>query len=396
LKELEEEFDLSNYIISHDTIFNYKDIGEAFYQLLKEELNPEPWEFLQAVEKYENIKPIKEKIKYLKEIYSTFIDDDSNKPVNISGITKNNFIEKITPQLSVDDNWIIDEPIDEIFDEMKRIVKAEMIVDVFPRFLKCSQCSEILNKYKNNPKVLLPKLAMKNSYNNDFVTHKIILDTDIEYFKRASEDSFDFEILSWNSSKIITTFFGVHNYIPKVTLVDDMTVYKYDAIVPYPLEHVICSLALLNNRLKYDEDCKAVNENEFIPYKDYNEMVKEKYRFGLAEHRGVSIVEVDYLFKDDPRTMKHSAAVTVFYDESSETYFVYSRPIINHYLNQNKDEEVDWRQTTTLKENGKVVKYSLYFAITLQIYKKISGGKTHFQHFHRKLFSCFNIPSYFF
>jgi uncharacterized protein (DUF2267 family) len=183
----EDEFDLSNYVISHDTIFVYKDIGDAFYNLLKEEMNPEPWEFLQDVIKYENSKVVKDKIKLLKEIYNTYIDDNATKPVNISAVTKNNFIEKITPQLSVDDNWILDEPIDEVFDETKRIVKAEMIVDVFPRFPKSSYCSGILAKYKNNRKVLLPKLVLKNSFNNDFVLDKIITDTDIDYFKRACE-----------------------------------------------------------------------------------------------------------------------------------------------------------------------------------------------------------------
>jgi hypothetical protein len=378
----EDEFDLSNYVISHDTIFVYKDIGEAFYNLLKEEMNPEPWEFLQDVEKYENSKIVKEKIKLLKEIYLTYIDDNAEKPVNISAVTKNHFIEKITPQLSVDDNWILEEPIDEIFDETKRIVKAEMIVDVFPRFPKSSYCSGILAKYKNNTKVLLPKLVLKNSYNNDFVLDKIITDADIDYFKRALEDSFDYEILSWNSSKIITTLFGTNNYIPKVTLVDDVAVYKYDAVVPYPLEHVVCSLALLNNRVKYDADCKSVTELEYIPFGEFNELVKEKHDYSLVEPRGISIVEIDFLFKDDARMMKNSAAMTAFYDDSTESYYVFSRPVICQLFHQSGEEELDWKKTISMNLNGKPVKYSLYFSITLQVYQKIEGGKTHFRHFH--------------
>eukprot|EP01080_Neovahlkampfia_damariscottae_P013112 gene13112-8582_t len=235
-QELDEDFDLSNYIISHDTIFNYKDIGNAFYELLKDEVNPEPWEFLMDVEKFEHLKSTKEKMKMMKEIFNTYIADEAPKMLNISGVIKNGFIEKLTPQLS-EDSWILDQSIESIFDEIKRIVKAEMLVDVFPRFSKSQFCSNVLEKYKNNPKVLLPKIAIKKSYNNDFVLDNIILDEDIDYFRRASEDTFDYEILTWNSSRIITTFFATHNYIPKVTLIDNIAVYKYDAVVPYPLEH---------------------------------------------------------------------------------------------------------------------------------------------------------------
>ena len=376
---------MSNYVISHDTIFNYKDIGEAFYELLKDEVNPEPWEFLQDIEKYENLKSTKDKIKLMKEIYDTFISEEGSKLLNLSAVTKNSFVEKIEPQLNSEDQWILEQPIGDIFDEIKRIVKAEMIVDVFPRFSKSHFCLNVLEKYKNNPKVLLPKIAMKHSYNNDFVLDNIILDEDIEYFRRASEDTFDYEILTWNSSRIITTFFATHNYIPKVSLVDNIAVYKYDADLPYPLEHVVCSLSLLNNRLKYDSDFKSVKEIEFVPYEEYNKMIQKKYEKELSSRRGVAVIESDIDFKDDSKHLKYSAAYTVGYDDSSESYYVYSRPIIHLDFQSNDLTNYDdhWMKTIELKNKstGKLTKYSLYFAISLQIYQKNGEGKTKYQQF---------------
>jgi hypothetical protein len=221
--EMDDDFDLRNYTIPRDSLFEYSDIGEAFYYFLKQEMNPEPWEFLQDVKFFKKLKSTKEKIKLMKEILELFILKGATKLLNLSANTKSTLLNSLKDQLELDSEWILETPIDEIFDETERIVKAEMLVDVFPRFTRSLTCLQVLSKYKNNPKVLLPVIVLKNTITDDFVLDNIILDSQIEYFKKASEDSFDYEILSTKTNEIINTFFGTNNYIPKITLVDDIT-----------------------------------------------------------------------------------------------------------------------------------------------------------------------------
>eukprot|EP01080_Neovahlkampfia_damariscottae_P003570 gene3570-6305_t len=379
---VDEDFTLTNYTIDHQTIFEYKDIGDAFYEFLKIEINPEPWEFLQSVEKYEKLKSTKDKIKCMKEIVMTHISDKSPKLVNISGVTKRKLLNSLQPQLNEekDTKWLLNVDIDSIFEETKKIVRSEMIVDVFPRFIRSINCLHVLSRYKNNPKVLLPVIALKGSYTNEFVKGNIILDSHIEYFKKAAEDSFDYDLLS---TKTINTFIGTNNYIPKVSLVDDITVYKYEGIVNYPLEHVICSLTLLRNRLKYDNDCLAVDEIEYLGYEKYNQLIQEECEVSLINKRGVAIVEMDYLYPGDSRYMKQSSAHTVTYNKQGddEEYLFFSRPIESRKLQSN--EEFDWKKPVEITMgDGKKRKHYLSFGIVLQSFKKIDDEKTFLRYFH--------------
>jgi hypothetical protein len=221
--EMDDDFDLRNYTIPRESLFEYPDIGEAFYYFLKQEMNPEPWEFLQDVKFFKKLKSIKEKIKLMNEILELFILPGSTKLLNLSAHTKSKLLNSLNDQLENDSEWVLEIPIDEIFDETERIVKAEMLVDVFPRFTRSLTCLQVLSNYKNNPKVLLPVIVLKNTITDDFVLDNIILDSQIEYFKKASEDSFDYEILSTKTNDMINTFFGTNNYIPKISLVDDIT-----------------------------------------------------------------------------------------------------------------------------------------------------------------------------
>jgi hypothetical protein len=135
--------------------------------------------------------------------------------------------------------------------------------------------------------------------------------------------------------------------------------------------------------MKYDMDCLAVEEIDYVGYEEYNQIMKDHQLPELETKRGVAIVEMDFKFQGDSKFMKQSNVYTILFNEKEQEYYVFSRPIKPQRFS---NEDFDWRKRFEVKseEHGKEKTkiYKLTFGITLQIFKKLDNEKTIFKFFH--------------
>eukprot|EP01080_Neovahlkampfia_damariscottae_P012052 gene12052-5548_t len=384
---LEKPFDISNFVIKPTSIFEFSEMGEAMFEHLKKEFNSEPWEFIKLVDDLTN-ETTKENIEKVFEIVDEFIDPKGEKSLNLSAPTRNDFLDKFQIQRKYETKtWAMDKSIDVVFVKIREIIAQELMLDVFPRFSRTQACIDIVKQYRNNKKLVSPALTLRFTIPDEFFFNPIITDQDLEFFRKAAEDSFDYELIS-SSNESIRTYFGMHNYLPTVTLVDNLDVYKYEGILSYPLEHLICSLSLHKDQLVYDPACQSYTILKHFPHEKYAELVNETDTDGIESRRGCCISTFDYSHPKESTNYKRSIATTI--DYKSDTFIVCNKPVIDDF---SKSEEMKknlkhWKEPKILnffnKETGEEKEKECYFSfeISLYIYKKIDEQKTHFQQLH--------------
>jgi len=186
----------------------------------------------------ESDKEVKPKIEKLVDLY---INDGAKKEINISSETKRNCLEK----LKVDQTL-------EVFSEIQAILISEMKYDSFKRFVRSKACHEIIEKYSSNKEVCQPVLSTKFNYKNEDFVEQRVYEEDLKFMDILYKDSPQWELLtSFKDGKALgNSFWSIANYIPDVTIAPCVSVAKYDLILPYAFEHVLCSFYPLGKKKK--------------------------------------------------------------------------------------------------------------------------------------------------
>eukprot|EP01080_Neovahlkampfia_damariscottae_P007956 gene7956-12423_t len=234
-----------HYVIRFEALFKYKDIGSIYYKFLKGDHSEESWEFLTELKKIseEGEKDSKPKIEKLVELY---INDGAKKEINISYETKKHCLEQLKLEQNV-----------EVFQNIQSILINEMKYDSFKRFVRSKACHEVLEKYKSNKEVCQPVLSTKFNYRNEDFVEQRVLEEDLKFMDILYKDSPQWELLtSFKDGKALgNSFWSIENYIPDVTIAPCVSVAKYDLILPYSFEHVLCSFYPLAEQIKFDPQC---------------------------------------------------------------------------------------------------------------------------------------------
>lgn len=245
-------------LIRFDSLFKYKDIGGTYYEFLKKDHSEESWEFLMELNSLSQTIGKKEIEKKVEHIIENFLKDGSPKEINISNETKEFTLKKLEDYKGM-----------EAFKDIRTKIVIEMKYDSFKRFVRSKECLKIVEKYAQNSEVILPVLAERFNYTDSDFDDQILFDEDLKFMDILYQDSPYWELL--NSFKegacYGNSWWSHENYIPNVTKASGVSIAKYDIVLPFAFEHVLCSFFPLAEQIKFDPQC---GKYETFNYKTEN------------------------------------------------------------------------------------------------------------------------------
>jgi len=241
-------------LIRFDALFKYKEIGAVYHDFLKKDHSEESWEFLMELINLSLITNRKEAEKKVEYIVETFLKDGANKEINTSHETKNTTLQRLESGKNVD-----------AFKDIRTKIVTEMKYDSFKRFVRSKECAKIIEKFAQNTEVILPVLAERFNYSDmDFDVQKLF-DEDLKFMEILYQDSPYWEYL--NSFKegdcYGNTFWSHENYIPNVSKAAGVSIAKYDIVLPYDFEHVLCAFFPLAEQIKFDPQCGSYETSDY-------------------------------------------------------------------------------------------------------------------------------------
>lgn len=240
-----QKFDYTKYFLKEESIFINKEFGNEFYKMLKEELNTEPYDFIIEVYtlKENKMDNDKEKIKKINTIIETYILNDSKKELNLSNDFKKNFIESYKNQKDIYDKWILVISINNIFNDILDIIKKELLIDKFSRFIRKEECKKLIEKYYKDDTIIITKRSKDFLYDKNDIQTKIITEKDIELLNAISEDSYN-----WILTKSYNDNYGyksnsyyssnVKEFLPSLKEFNNSSIMKTEIICPLHFDKV--------------------------------------------------------------------------------------------------------------------------------------------------------------
>jgi tetratricopeptide (TPR) repeat protein len=149
-------YDSSKYRLKYHTIYENKEIENAFYEFLKTEFNTMPLDFLRDFDKFEQKKTGAEKSAHLKYICETYINVNSEKELNLSGKDRKVVLKEIqeSGQLDNPEEWVIEKSPQDLLFIIKERMFGELGNDSFGRFILTDFWIKLIPKYIKNPLVM--------------------------------------------------------------------------------------------------------------------------------------------------------------------------------------------------------------------------------------------------
>jgi hypothetical protein len=280
-------FDLQKYHIHFHSIYQNEDMKKSFLKHLESEFNTEPFEFCLFAYEFENLEKDEEKLSSFFQIYDCYLKNNSEKEINISGEKKDIFYKKNSDQLESKDKWISKDE-REIFQSLRICIENQLYHDVFPRFIRSTQCMKVLEKHQRDSKTLELKQIYDFPYKDSDFEQEIITNKDISFLDRLMEDSYDWDLVYSEKKTHTNTFFLKKSYLPDVTFFNHSKVYKFESIIPFGIDQCIEGLCSINQLKKYDF---IVEDGLLVSYLNPEEGMK-KYPDEIKNKRGNAVIDM--------------------------------------------------------------------------------------------------------
>jgi hypothetical protein len=280
-------FDLQKHHVHFHSIYQNEEMKISFLKHLESEFNTEPFEFCLLVEEFEAKKQDEEKLKLFFEIYEIYLKNNSEKEINISGEIKQVFNQKNSEQIENKEKWILKEE-KTIFSSIRVSIESQLYHDVFPRFIRTTNCIKVLEKHHRDSKVLELKQIYDFPYKDSDFETEIVTDTDITFLDRLMEDSYDWDLVYSENKSHTNTFFLKKSYLPDVSFFKDSKVYKFESMIPFSLEQCIEGLCSINQLKKYDN---VVEDGILVSYLSPEEGMK-KYPDEIKTKRANAVIDM--------------------------------------------------------------------------------------------------------
>jgi len=267
---------------------------------LKLENNGEPWEFIREVT---NLKNAKNPAEEVQKIIKTFIEKNAPKEINLSNQNKTELMEVLKDQLKESFFWIAKKTPEEIFADTIKIIKLELFMDNYPRFIRTKECLKVLQKFLKDAEVIVFKEAIDFPYSDKSFREHWVSDQDIQFLRLLAKDNFDWELIG-SITNNLNTFFSYRNYMPQVSYFKNASIGKFELIMPYSLEKVICAFCPTYEIQKVDGNVQSIHNHGYISCDD---LKKKGYK--MNKDRSVSLMGVDLKFPFPLRTYRKLPSV---------------------------------------------------------------------------------------
>eukprot|EP01080_Neovahlkampfia_damariscottae_P010232 gene10232-2652_t len=250
------------------TLIN-KEIREAFIQFLSTEKNTNNWNFIllaHLLGTHIEKKKYKHAIETMNSILHIFFIQETIKLqlkyqnsqeicFQIQKCWKNKKFSEVST----------------LIDLLKDILIQEYHKFFFPKFLSLPKSLKLIEKFRNDEKIIIPKITQIYEYTDDDFIDGKITQKDIDFFDEISnEKSFAQPDIKVDNVGLL---FSNYNYLPKLTFIDDAKIIKFDIIFNYPLEQTACVLfdnCLVNDPQLTNYDLLKYHPNDYFIIQCYS------------------------------------------------------------------------------------------------------------------------------
>jgi hypothetical protein len=254
------KFDLNKYRIKFDSVFDDEELKTLFRKHLEKEVNTEPLDFIEEVERFKNSEE-KERMKKIEEINETYIKSKSKKEINLSGETKEEFFEWLS-------NNKDQEKLIEAFDKLVGYIKSELEADSFKRFIRTDIVKKKLFEKRENPKVMVPRSQTMFNYQALDFQKWFITPKDINFLDYLNNtDSYDWELSKSKEKTGGNSFYNLKckDISPNFPEGKNYGILKIQQIYNYSLEKVANVVFPLENFISgilFNIKIESLDENE--------------------------------------------------------------------------------------------------------------------------------------
>jgi hypothetical protein len=229
-------FDITTYTIEFESIFIHNDLEDAFYNFLKTEFNTEPFECIKRIDAFQKIDSKKEKVEKLSKFIEEFINEGSEKEVNISKETKQEIFKNLGSQLS-NKEWNMEKTPYEILLPLRNVLKNQLNADNFPRFIRSSKHNFVFQKYVDDIKVMKTYTALRYPFTDEYFETPFVAKEEEKFLHEIFKDSFTWDVVY--SKNHFNMYHSKTNFLPKLTTFENPISMKYQILLPFSFERVV-------------------------------------------------------------------------------------------------------------------------------------------------------------
>jgi hypothetical protein len=368
---------IDSYMIQFDTTLNNPLIGKYFEKYLETEFNVEPWRFLTEIKKLENSKNNKECIQRISYILEHFVNEGSDKQVNISGRLRKELIHNFSPQVKNEEEWILPFKPQSYFHKAFQIVSNELYHDSWKRFSRSPDYKEIITKYKNDPSICRLRITDEFHYDDKYFLHPYVEDRDFDFAKLLFQDDNHWELIGSKVADNVNIFYTKQNYLPNLSYGKNVRGLKYECVVPCAFQQSL--LGYLTNESFINSDPNT-NKVETIEYIDY-EKLKKKLNVDELKYKrthGINIIDIVLPFPFNARVAVNG--FSAHYDPETKSLVSIWKPFLMHDLQFGKASMMDI--VTTKGGVPKRVKTYPLFDWMFSKFQKLDDDKVLFSQVH--------------
>eukprot|EP01080_Neovahlkampfia_damariscottae_P006947 gene6947-11109_t len=358
------KFDIKQYDINFNSVFLKPEIEKEFFYFLEKEYNTEGFLCLKEISKFEVEEKIEQRIFQLENITKTYLLEESESEVNISGKTKKEFLTKISGQLKNHEKWTFEETAVELMLPIKRCLLANLHTDSFPRFIRLKDVETLYAQYQNDTSVMVPRSAIQFPYKNKKFEEKFIDDECFRFGEALAKDSYDWDILY---SKMDCKIYQAKvNFLPFASFFDDSYAMKLETIIPMSIEILSCFFFTRSRYKIPDQGHFSLKIGEVLTTEDLNKLYPEQ----KMKHDRITAsfeIQLQNVFPIDNRIISVVESIDINPDTNSIIY-VHKSYIPDEF---HGDESIDWKKHVKFQKscNNKMTKGYMcpsFFYIHLQ------------------------------
>eukprot|EP01080_Neovahlkampfia_damariscottae_P003988 gene3988-7244_t len=312
----------------------------------------------------------------MKKIVEQYVLSDSKNEVNISVTTKEFVVSNYTKQKQNDEKWILDITAEDLFFKIYYSVYEELRQDSFHRFVRTKLCDEAIRSFRNDPTVVSPYITKQFDYKDDDFTTGIVTDTDFEFGKLLSDDSFTWEIVPGTQKYLVNAYYSDLNYLPDLSIKTIAS--KYECTLPISFQKALLTF-LCDESILSDPNAAWINCLEYIKTEDLIDHFKKNNLEHQMEKCKRSILrtscEAVFGFPFNMRLI--TQAISLHYEPETKCLYGVFKPHLDDFSKFCEFEKMSLMQKG--KNKRKNVKAMNMFDFTVRKFQYLDDHKTIYQ-----------------
>jgi hypothetical protein len=308
-------FDITTYTIEFESIFIHSDLEEAFFIFLKSEFNTEPFECIKRIDALKKIDSNKEKLEKTLKFIEEFIQEGSDKEVNISKETKQELFKNIESQLSNKEWNMIQTPY-EVLLPLRNVLKNQLNADNFPRFIRSPKHNAVFQKYVDDIKVMKTYTALRYPFTDEYFETPFVAKDEEKFLHEIFKDSFTWDVVY--SKNHFNMYHSKTNFLPRLSSFENPISMKYQIMLPFSFERVVSfylskdylnSIApgivdlVVDKKINFEELIKEYPDQEINPnLQSFIGSTYYVYPFPMKPRKSIDIYTTSFNMEDKSLT----------------------------------------------------------------------------------------------